>query len=502
MAFSKDSAVVLDDAKSITPSESASQQGPPVSTAPSRKGGRRKLPPKPSQDKDTPPGAVQVPKGGQAKTGKSSPVTSSTIPLSGWGEIDLTSHRRDVEPTFTVDARPYADLVDTSYQCVQSRFSAGGKHIPRSLFRYYCFTMWWFRALWLVKNNGGVLSSDQKNFLNVMLAGEEFQVPSHIAQYLGNMGNFSQGGEQFFFRLLDHSLGTVEGATVQKGWFQTGTAGNRVDNASFWIYSQLPSPAVACSDICNEAESSLPAPGDLVGLDLIAPKDGVDRVVHPTENIIGWSNVPLAPAHSSWRSSFASLGWSGNGIAPDCQTHFNVSTSTLRWISDRLGTLKDFKVHSTKQLVLSTQGHQMQAYYLGVDVPATQLSQYPPVDGYATNHLCASRFSELAVYSRYMVDSKVLAPAFSFGFRLERSLLFRDYHNREPRYHNESNFSPWIVMNAANNARLQLTPAQLSNMNATFSFGSAPYINVRRFATHGLNRSVGLDAAVILSDTR
>jgi hypothetical protein len=497
-----DTGSVLSDTRSVTPSESVSQ-APKNSNAPSKsgRGGPRKGRNNPSPDKGSPQGAVQVPKGGSSNTGKASPVISGTIPLSGWGEIDLVSHRKDIEPTFTTDARPYADLVDTVYQSIQARYSTGGKHIPRALFRYYCFQLWWLRALWLHKSNGNTLDTEQKNFLNILSAGEDFQVPAPIAQYLANQGNFLQGGEQFYYRLMEHKLVQINDAAVSRGWFETDDADNKVTASSFWIYSQLPSPGVFCTDVCNEAENTLPAPGAMNDLAHIAPANG-DNAVRPTENIIGWSNVQYQAHHSSWRSTFAQLGWSINGLPADLQTQYNVSTSTMKWMSERLSTMRDFKLHTTKQITLSVQGHPMQAYWLGTETAPSQRSQEPPAAEAATNRLCGSRHSDLAVLSRYSIDSKILAPAFSFGYRLERSLQFRDCYNRQPRYWNMSNFQPWLLLNAAGTGYVQLTAAQLAGMNSPFNFGSQVYINVRRFATHELNRSVGLDAALVLSDTK
>jgi len=361
--------------------------------------------------------------------------------------------------------------------------------------------LWWLRALWLHKANGNTLDTEQKNFLNILSAGEDFQVPAPIAQYLANQGNFLQGGEQFYYRMMEHKLVTINAAAVSRGWFETDDADDRVTAASFWIYSQLPAPGVFCTDVCNEAENTLPAPGNMSDLGHIAPSnDGHD--VHPTENIIGWSNVQYQAHHSSWRSTFAQLGWSNGTTPADLQTQYNVSTSTMKWLSERLSTMRDFKLHTTRQITLSVQGHPMQAYWLGTETAPSQRSQDPPIADIATNRLCASRHSDLAVLSRFSIDSKILAPAFSFGYRLERSLQFRDYHDRQPRFWNSSNYQPWLLLNANGTAYRQLNAAQLANMNATFTFGSQTFINVRRFATHELNRSVGLDAALVLSDTK
>lgn len=498
-----DSAIGMSDV-TVAPSDSASQAPKPPRSARSGRGGPRPGPKQPQLDKDAPPGAVQVPAGGAKKTGKSSAVLSTAIPLSGWGDIDLHPFRKEVEPTFTVDARPFADLVDTVYQSIQARYSMGGKHLPLGLFRYYCFTQWWFRVLWLHKSNGNVLTTEEKNALNILLAGEEFSLPSHIAQYLANMGNYQQGGENFYFRKPEASLGEFENSDmiVKEGWFDVDAAPGRVTANEFWLYAQVPCPGVYTSFVCNEANSLLAHPVPALDLAAISPDVGTD-IAHPTDNIIGWNNSIPTAHHNSWKATYSSLGWSGSSIPSDAQTHFNLSTASLRWMSERLATLKDFKLHSSKQLVLSVQGNPMQCHYLCTTDPSSQIDQRPPAAGAATNRMNASRFSDLSVSSRFAIDSSVLAASFSFGYRLERSKVFNKFDtNHHATYHRRSNYQPWIITNAENTAYSQLAETWFANMNAPLNFGSQAFINVARFSTHQLNRAVGLDAALVLSDTR
>jgi len=496
-----DTASSMSNASTIVPADSASQVAAAVVSAPSR-APKPKRPSKGAVDNNAPPGAVQVPSGKQAP-GAGSKVVSATIPLSGWGNLDLFPHRKDIEPTFTTDARPYADMVDTCYQSIQSRYTQGGKHIPRSLFRYYCFTMWWFRAIWLHKSNGNVLNSEQKNFLSIVSQMEDLQLPTHIAQYLANMGNFLQGGEQYFYRLIDHAFIDQGQGTVKKGWLETSAGATNTTDASFWTYSQIPVPAVLATTICNEADYAVGGPADN-NLDLAAPTVPDGSSVHTTDNIIGWNNNVLPSAHSSWRATFSQLGWSLDLIPADVQTQYLTSTSTLRWVSDRLSTMKDYKVNSVKQLSLSTQGHPMLAYYLGLESPASQLSQLPAAVNIDGNRLCGSRHSDLAVKSRFAIDSKVLAPAFAFGYRLERAPIFKGYAKGLPTWLPRSNFQPWIVTTevGGKTSYADVTPAQFLGMNAPFAFGSQSFLNTPRFATHELNRSSGLDAALVLSDLK
>lgn len=492
----------------IAPGDSASQVAAPTSkTDKPKSSGRQKRPSKNSKDKDAPQGAVQVQPGGQAKTGKATTPISQTIPLSGWGEIDLSSHRVQMEPEFVADAKPYEDLVVNVYQGIQSRYSSGGKHIPSGLFFYYCHTMWWYRALFLHRRNGQVLTTDQKNFMNTIEAGEEYHLPSHIAQYLSNMGNFMVGGETHLFRLPSHGLGNTADPQVPGGWFTSGVAGNRANGPMWHQYTQMPAPAAYVSYAMNEAYSTTPAPLPATYLDLSfgAPNTVPNAATyHATDNIIGWFNATWQASHSSWRSTYANLGWSIATPPPDVQTAYMVSTSTLRWVSDRLETLKDFKTFSSKQLSLSTQGNPIQAYWLDTEVEMANVDQRPPVANAGTNALNGTLNTQLGLLSRYSMDSKLLAPAYAFGYRIQRHPVCTGLNaNQQPVWANRSNHDPWIMTNAAGDTYIDPPAAWMADLNSTFTHGSQPStLNTRRFATHALLRSVALDTAVVLSDMK
>jgi len=209
----------VSEAQTLAPSDSMSQVKAPQASAPS--GGKaRGRPAKNAISKDTPPGAIQVPKGGQNKTGKVSQPQNATIQLTGWEDLDLAAIRTETIPTFTTDVNPYVDLVDSEFDRIVARCPSVGKFIPFALFRYYCFQLWWYRVLLLHKMNGMVLNSHEKDFVNCFSSGgEDYMVPTHIAQYLANMGNFIQGGETYYFRKLSLSFsGKAEDPIVEEGW--------------------------------------------------------------------------------------------------------------------------------------------------------------------------------------------------------------------------------------------------------------------------------------------
>jgi len=190
------------------------------------------------------------------------------------GELDIQPFRDNIEFTFTCDARPLVDLVDTTYLSIQSRYPSGGQHLSLGLFRYYCFTLWWLRVLWLHKSNTNVLTIDEKNTLNI-LSDEEFFVPSHIAQYLANMGNFTHGGDNFYFLKFNAPPGSFDAddMAVKEGWFEVGGDGpGHVTESEFWHYAQLPAPGVYTSFVCNEANNLFLNPAVAITLGLIAPE--------------------------------------------------------------------------------------------------------------------------------------------------------------------------------------------------------------------------------------
>ena len=95
---------------------------------------------------------------------------------------------------------------------------------------------------------------------------------------------------------------------VPNGWFETEDENNRVTDDEFSTYAQLPSPGVAITSICNEAETANHTKAAPDFLNHICPENG-NYAGHATENIIGWYPKVLAPAHNFWRSVFSHLGF-------------------------------------------------------------------------------------------------------------------------------------------------------------------------------------------------
>lgn len=114
---SKDSAIGMSTAADTVPPLDSLLPDAPGTSRQSRKsrGRRRTRAAKAARGEGSPPGSVQV-AGGESKKAsplQSSPSSTGAIPLTGWGDIGLYPFREHIRPTFTLDACPYAALVDT-----------------------------------------------------------------------------------------------------------------------------------------------------------------------------------------------------------------------------------------------------------------------------------------------------------------------------------------------------------------------------------------------------
>jgi hypothetical protein len=347
--------------------------------------------------------------------------------------------------------------------------------------------LWWFRVLWLKQSNQYVLTRDEKSFFGVMKAGEDFVAPDRVAQYLANLGNFQVGSEEFVFHFseVDFSRELSVGP-VSTGWPASADGSLRFSPETFWLYGQLPVPGITALNVCNEAASCSNAPR--TELDALTPAAAEHHTWSPTSNVNGWDLDPYPAHHSSVRSSFASLGWSSTTVAPDVQTGFLVSVSTLKWVSERLsGLAPSLKVYSTKQLTLSVMGSPMQAYFLQPLDSDREILPPAPLDRAAKKRY--SLDTSFSVSSRYRQSDLLLTPGFCFSYRLERTFASNGV----------SRAAPWLY--ALNGVPVASPMGYDVRANHTYEFGSLPVLNVRRFRTATLSRRDGLVVSFTRSPT-
>lgn len=195
------------------------------------------------------------------------------------------------------------------------------------------------------------------------------------------MGNFYQGGEQFYLQAPDFEFSGVVpdgnlNLCLKKGWLHTTSDdGLRVTTShEYWAYSQTLVPGILANNICNEAHDHFPtaAFAPRLSLEDIASLSPGVRTVLPTANINGWDITPTLCLHNSWRTAYSLLGWSRNTAPANLQTDLNISTSSIKWVSDKSATMTGLKLHASTQLYLSTNGNPLQAYNLSSEDGSTK----------------------------------------------------------------------------------------------------------------------------------
>jgi len=450
-----------------------------------------------------PSGGIQVGPGGQQSTGKQSPMQTATIPLEGFSDLDLSMHKTDIIPTFTTDVNPFIELIDAEYARVSARHSVSNKTLPYALFRYFCLQLWHHRSLSLAKANGQILDTDEKNFLSSFESGGDYAIPTHIAQYLSNMGNFISGGETFIYKRLDAKFsGVATNQCVTTGWLDCGNASARVTTGSqFWAYVQTAVPAVFTLAILNEMRGNNPY-HDKVQLDLshVAPESTEAAVWAQTDNISGWRNAPHRYSHSSHLNIYSNLGWTYDSAPADAATCFNFHAPSMRWVSDAFSALTSVKTYSLKQATASVMGAPFQVSWLQCpkthfcyDTPEYLMTEKPT--------LRASGQSIMSVFSRFGLDSTSSTPAFIFAYRLNRDKVITGYNDAGPVYAQRSNHQPWILRTARDGGGYTIhdPPAHLmSHINRTWEFGSSSSINIPRFQSSALSRNDSIINSILL----
>lgn len=405
---------------SVTPSDSVSN-----TSKKQKKGGRKNGP---SKDASITTGSIPVPSPSSRASSQSSPIASAAIPITGWGLSDIqpmTKSKPLLE--FEPDAIGFFGLVDAVYRDASAVNPTVYKHVPASLFRYYCGLAWWYRTLHVHKSNGFPLWTEAKRFLDSYSGLDELKLPDKIAQYLANLGNYDYNGEHYRMRVPELDL---SGSRNRKQFGTLpGKLSGEMNASSFWRYAQFPIP---CSLLCNIAnEAKLARNSTLWISPHLFEKEGYQ--FHATENIVGFSRG-LPAAHSSWTSTFGTLGWDSS-VPRDLQTQFCFSPSTVKWVSDKLGT-SSLKMHPFKQIALTRQGNFAQIGWLNCpDYLQSRYTNETDVPG-DINRFSAASQSCFRISARSALPGSVLSALFCFGYQADR------YATPDGK---RSIFDPWFV---------------------------------------------------------
>lgn len=265
-------------------------------------------------------------------------------------------------PEIISDASGYFDFVRQVFISLGARYSSQMKHVPFSLFQYYCMIAWWHRVLFVHHSNGRVLTQNQREFFDAISAlSDQLVIPVAVSQYLCRIGNFIQSDGTYRLRAPPVSFGITKDLVTRKGWFETEDIDNRVLNGDFGPYGKWPAPAVSVIAICNEANANHPASIARHTLEAIWPIVEGCQIV-PPENILGWKNVDVPMSHSSWLSVYQELGWSSRGMPRDVGTEFLVSTSTLVWLCEMFSSIANLPTRRLSDSAASGLGSPIQTY--------------------------------------------------------------------------------------------------------------------------------------------
>jgi hypothetical protein len=471
--------------KANEPSDSSNARPVTTEKAKKEKKGNRSKKTDPVDPK-APVGSIPVPPPKSAPAKQPSHVVTAAVPITGWGDSDFTTmHKRQPLLDHEPDASGFFDLVDAVYTDLAAR-QTSMKFIPRSLYRYYCGQLWWYRVLYVHKSNGFILETQQKRFLDTIGPLEDLVLPDKIAQYLANLGNFDYNGEVYRMKLphLDFSATGTFQNTVIPGQLHTGSESLTPDE--FWYYAQFPVPATLLTSVLNELVPN--TPGTRYQPFSVGTKlpSNPEFKVYATENVCGYTRNGWQASHSSWASTFANLGWTLKSFPRDMQTDYQSSPSTMSWISSRLALLSSEKMLSVKQLTLTKQGNFCQIGYL--DTHANDLRTHATFDSVSAlqdYRYTTSQYFFLA--ARSALPPAVLSATYCFGYRVKRYSFGDSGH---------TNSAPFAYYNTTSKQIAPLPPGYLTAMNRSLD-GLNTDLTAARYMTFAQERSVVLVSALL-----
>jgi hypothetical protein len=440
-----------------------------------------------------PEGSIPVPPPGTEKPKNITKPMSEAIPITGWGDSDISSMiKKKPLTSFTPNASGYFGLVDEVYSQLYAKYTHTVRGLPRSLFRYFCGLAWWHRILYVQRQNGFHLSTQQKEFSTIIEA-LELVLPDKIAQYLANLGNFHYNSEEFRLKLLDYEFGqTLSDTTPWARGFLT-TQNDQFPRETtiydFWTYADLPVPGILPLMVVNELINNGGVPADRgYDLDSLAPEYN-KGYVQTTENIVGFNRVGLQRYHTSWNNKITNLGFGRTAYPRDTQTEYMASPSTLLFVSEALASIPDAKMHNWKQLRLTRMGNAGQIAFLSGD--EFLRSSSPPSQREA-EHYSAMLLERLFLAARWKIPDALVTPLACMAYQIDRYTLTDN---------GQSLFAPWLWYKTAEDGSVipdQLEdPPPFINQGMNDAIGSFDLdLRAIRYLTHSQQRSTVLTLGV------
>jgi hypothetical protein len=288
------------------------------------------------------------------------------------------------------------------------------------------------------------------------------------------MGNFTDGGESIEFALPANLLDLSATHNGHQGYLAGPNNTLRTDAVTMWLYTFCFSMGVVVDSLSNEISMITNQQPRFRNLDPVAPLPAQfpgAALVRPSMNVLGWRiGIPEA-LHTSWRSTYSSLGWSRDSQPNDLETDWLISPNSLRWISDRLSSIPEYKCVPASGLTATTAGHFVQGYTF--TPPKIDLAGLIPVqtDRY-------SRRVKLALESARIVPPDVISPAFAFALRITRT---------SPQGNHLGLAAPWFPL-AANGNHVDIPPMSRLVENVHLAMGPRT-LAIAAFSTASEQRS-------------
>jgi hypothetical protein len=304
-------------------------------------------------------------------------------------------------PTFTADAGPSFDIMDACYAALRAKDPNIAKSLPFHLFAYYWNLLVWHRTLYVVQHNQ--LRTDYwiMEFLEVMNS-IELHVPKELALWLHGLGNTKDPNGDLM--ILDVSDVPSDAILNNK----QGTFG-QYSPATAQAYASLGSPYISAAYVqqgCNPDQQQVPQWNLGPGVHPDAINNGTDHRHLLTENLLTYYDRSVLSDRA--RSTLTDLGWRVDALPPDARGRFNLSVSTITYVSRRLSEITTKHPMTVIHGYTSPLGAQAQ-------MPDLSVPSHP-------NDCLVQRATKRVVdhHSRYQAEQVLMSTSFYCAHRVER----------------------------------------------------------------------------------